>query len=99
LRSVLDDSEADAARSRPAGFVSRADFDVVELKTLPRRSSPLPDGERSDRACAIRVRGIRPESGLRSPLTRNVRAKRAHSDLSPTERGRSVGKRAQPLQR
>ena len=50
-------------------------------------SSPLPDGERSDRARAIRVRGNRPNNRLRSPLTRNARAKRAHSELSPTGRG------------
>src|SRR3984893_15740003 len=41
---------------------------------------PLPGGERSDRACAIRGRGVSFTSS--SPLTRNVRATRAHSDLS-----------------
>src|SRR5262249_3821907 len=66
---------------------TRADFDMAESETLPRRPSPLPGGERSDRACAIRVRGKRPRNRLRSPLTRNVRAKRAHSDLSPMGRG------------
>ncbi len=50
--------------------------------------SPLPEGERSDRACAIRVRGSRRPKGPFSPLTRNVRASRAHSDLSPTGRGK-----------
>src|SRR6266446_10097334 len=49
--------------------------------------SPLPGGERSDRACAIRVRGKPANNRLRSLLTRNVRAMRAHSDLSPPGRG------------
>src|SRR6266436_2747083 len=70
-------------------MLSRADFDMVEVNALPRRPPPLPGGERSDRACAIRVRGKRPNNRLRSPLTRNVRAKRAHSDLSPPGRGES----------
>src|SRR5262245_64065069 len=33
------------------------DFDMAESKTLQRRPSRLPGGERSDRAGAIRVRG------------------------------------------
>ena len=66
---------------------ARADFDMVESNALPRRPSPLPGGERSDRACAIRVRGKPANNRLRSPLTRNGRAMRAHSDLSPPGRG------------
>src|SRR5215467_2718369 len=63
------------------------DFDMIESKTLPRRSSRLPGGERSDRDCTIRVRRKRPNNRVRGPITRNVRAKRAYSDLSPTGRG------------
>jgi hypothetical protein len=36
---------------------SGANSDVVESKMSARRPSPLPGGERSGRACAIRVRG------------------------------------------
>src|SRR6516164_3417817 len=51
------------------------------------RASPSSDGERSDRACAIRVRGAGSIT-VCDPLTRNVRAQRAHSDLSPAGRGK-----------
>src|SRR6516162_7532994 len=50
-------------------------------------AAPLPAGERSDRACAIRVRGAGSMT-VCDPLTRNVRARRAHSDLSPAGRGK-----------
>src|SRR5215831_772340 len=59
---------------------------MIGSKTLS-RPSPLPGGERSDRVCAIRVRGKPSNNRLHSPLTRNVRAKRAYSDLSPMGRG------------
>ncbi len=36
------------------------------------------------------MRGKRLDNRLRSPLTRNVRVKRPHSDLSPTGRGEEV---------
>jgi len=37
------------------------------------RAIPLPGGERSDRACAIRVRGFDFNGNAGSPLTRNGR--------------------------
>jgi hypothetical protein len=50
------------------------------------RFSPLPGGERSGRACAIRVRGNRPHNKLRSPLTRNGREARPFRPLPNGER-------------
>jgi hypothetical protein len=44
---------------------------TFEYDVTVRVAIPLPDGERSDRACAIRVRGI--GSGSGNPLTRNGR--------------------------
>ena len=52
-------------------------------------ATPLLAGERSDRACAIRVRGAGSMT-VCDPLTRNVRAQRAHSDLSPAGRGKTA---------
>src|SRR5262249_5275843 len=75
------------ALAQPYRKMPRADFDIVESETVPGRPSPLPGGERSDRACAIRVRGKRPTHQLRRPLTRNGRAKPARSVLSPPGRG------------
>ena len=48
--------------------------------------SPLPIGERSDRVCAIRVRG-EPRAGYGTPSPGMCAQERAHSDLSPQGRG------------
>src|SRR6266446_10685667 len=72
---------------KAAAWRAKADFDMVESNALPRRPSPLPGGERSDRACAVRVRGNRRTIGSAAPSPGNGRASRAHSDLSPPGRG------------
>jgi hypothetical protein len=59
-------------------------FDYLTVLQL---AAPLPGGERSDRACAIQVRGA-DFMIFCDPLTRNVRVRRAHSDLSPSGRGK-----------
>src|SRR5262249_28675 len=68
------------------------DFDMAESKTLQRRPSRLPGGERSERAAAVRVRGKRPNNRIRGPITRNMRA-----NLSPT--GRGAEELAQPYRK
>ncbi len=87
---VIANAVCDALR--PVGFELfatplRPQALVAAMARAAEASSPLPAGERSDRARAIRVRGVMPDRLDPDPLTRNVRAERAHSDLSPAGRG------------
>src|SRR6266436_2012787 len=67
---------------KAAAWRAKADFDMVESNALPRRPSPLPGGERSDRACAIRVRGNRLTIGSAAPSP-GMGAHCAHIPTSP----------------
>src|SRR6516162_3007299 len=87
ISADLDDVRS--SRGLAACGTSPAQVGYIRLGPLivPNSGKPEFGWGRSDRACAIRVRGA-DSMTVCDPLTRNARAQHAHSDLSPAGRGK-----------